>query len=308
MDVLLHEKATSCAADVTLVEEDPVDDALDGLVDGSVVEDDVRRLAAELERDLLGRPRRRLRNRPPDGCRAGEGDLVDIRMVDECGTGVPGARDDVDDPRGQVGLLEDLREEERGEGRGLCGLQNDRVAGCERGGDLPGEHEQREVPRDDLRGDPEGAGGRPETGVVELVGPSCVVEEPGRDERDVDVAALLDRLAVVEALGDGELARALLHEPGDAEQVLAAVGAAQPRPGLLVGAARGRHSRVDIRRVRVRDRRDRALVGRGDRRERRSVPLPEVPVDEEPVALPEVQDALRLGCRSVFEEAHGGFS
>ena len=62
-----------------------------------------------------------------------------------------------------------------------------------------------------------------EPGVVELVGPAGVVEEPGRDERHVDVAALLDRLAVVEALGDGELAGALLHEPGDAEQVLAAV-------------------------------------------------------------------------------------
>ena len=53
VDVLLHQQARPGAADVALVEEDAVDDALDGLVDRRVVEDDVRGLAAELERDLL---------------------------------------------------------------------------------------------------------------------------------------------------------------------------------------------------------------------------------------------------------------
>jgi hypothetical protein len=59
-----------------------------------------------------------------------------------------------------------------------------------------------------------------------------VVEEVRRRERDVDVAGLLDRLAVVERLQDGELARALLQDARDAEEVLAAVGAlnAVPRP------------------------------------------------------------------------------
>ena len=52
-DGLLHEQAGAGAADVALVEEDAVDDALDGLVDRGVVEDDVRGLAAELEGDLL---------------------------------------------------------------------------------------------------------------------------------------------------------------------------------------------------------------------------------------------------------------
>src|SRR5699024_10980330 len=48
---LLHEQARAGAADVALVEEDPLDDALDGLVDRGVLEDDVGRLAAELERE-----------------------------------------------------------------------------------------------------------------------------------------------------------------------------------------------------------------------------------------------------------------
>jgi hypothetical protein len=49
----LHEQARARAADVPLVEVDAADDPLDGLVDGRVVEDDVRRLAAELEREPL---------------------------------------------------------------------------------------------------------------------------------------------------------------------------------------------------------------------------------------------------------------
>ena len=49
-------------------------------------------------------------------------------------------------------------------------------------------------------------------GVVELVGPTGVVEEVRRGERDVDVARLLDRLAAVHRLDDGELAGLLLQQ------------------------------------------------------------------------------------------------
>src|SRR3712207_6917895 len=46
------------------------------------------------------------------------------------------------------------------------------------------------------------------------------VEEVRRGQRDVDVAGLADRLAVVQRLQDGELAGALLQDAGDPEQVL----------------------------------------------------------------------------------------
>jgi hypothetical protein len=46
-----------------------------------------------------------------------------------------------------------------------------------------------------------------------------------RGERQVDVARLLDRLAAVERLEDGEFARPLLEEARDAEEVLRALGA-----------------------------------------------------------------------------------
>ena len=58
VDRLLHEQPRARAADVALVEVDAVDDPLDRLVERGVVEDDVRRLAAELERQPLVAARR----------------------------------------------------------------------------------------------------------------------------------------------------------------------------------------------------------------------------------------------------------
>jgi hypothetical protein len=57
-DRLVDEQPRARAAHVALVEEDPVDDALDRLVDRRVVEHDVRRLAAKLHRHLPVRARR----------------------------------------------------------------------------------------------------------------------------------------------------------------------------------------------------------------------------------------------------------
>ena len=58
-------------------------------------------------------------------------------------------------------------------------------------------------------------------------------------ERDVDVARLADRLAAVQRLEHGELARPLLEEARDSEEVLRALGAGQGRPAVLEGVARG---------------------------------------------------------------------
>ena len=55
-DGLLREQPGAGAAHVPLVEEDAVDDALDRLVERRVLEDDVGRLAAELERRALRVP------------------------------------------------------------------------------------------------------------------------------------------------------------------------------------------------------------------------------------------------------------
>src|SRR5207245_8182006 len=96
VDRLLCEEPRARAADVTLVEIDAVDDPLDGLVERGVVEDDVRRLAAELERQLLARAGEAPLDRLADLRRAGERDLVDAGMVDDRGTRAAVAGDDVD--------------------------------------------------------------------------------------------------------------------------------------------------------------------------------------------------------------------
>ena len=137
--------------------------------------------------------------RPTRG-RAGEGDLVDVRRARTSAAPVsPAPVMMLTTPGGRSACCRISAKMQRRERRGLRGLQHDRVARGERRGDLPREHEQREVPRDDLRGDAERARVRAEAGVVELVGPAGVVEEPRGDEGHVDVARLLDGLAVVEA-------------------------------------------------------------------------------------------------------------
>ena len=82
-DRLLHEQARARAADVSLVEEDAVDDALDRLVERRVVEDDVGGLAAELEAQALGRAGDAALDQLADLGRARERDLVDALVLDQ---------------------------------------------------------------------------------------------------------------------------------------------------------------------------------------------------------------------------------
>jgi hypothetical protein len=90
---------------VALVEVDAVDDALDGLVDGGVLEHDVGRLAAELEGEARARPGQRPLDQLADLGGAGERDLVDAGVGDERRTGRARPGDDVDDAGREVGLL-----------------------------------------------------------------------------------------------------------------------------------------------------------------------------------------------------------
>ena len=144
-------------ADLALVEEDALGGAGDRGLDVGVVEHDVRALAAELERDALEvRAARRLRDQLADLGAAGEGDLVDVRVLGERGAGVAVARDDVQDAGRDAGLERELAEAQRAERRLLGRLEDDRAAGGERRADLPRRHQQREVPRDDLPDDADG--------------------------------------------------------------------------------------------------------------------------------------------------------
>jgi len=49
MDVFLNQQSAACAADMALVEEDSVDYAFNGLVNWSIVKDDVGGFAAKFQ-------------------------------------------------------------------------------------------------------------------------------------------------------------------------------------------------------------------------------------------------------------------
>ena len=182
--------SASRAADVALVEEDAVHDALDRLVDRGVVEDDVRRLAAELQRDLLAGAGDRAGDGFADLGRAGEGDLVDAGMVHERRPVAPAPVTMLTTPGGRSACWKISRsEQQRGERRGLRRLEHDGVAAGQRGRDLPRRHQQREVPRDHLPGDAERFRVAHDRR-TQLVGPAGVVEEVRGDQRDIDVAGL----------------------------------------------------------------------------------------------------------------------
>ena len=76
-------------------------------------------------------------------------------MLDELSACPAVARDDVDDAGRQLGLAEDVGEQQRRAAR-LGGLEDDRVPAASAGA-ISRQH-QREVPRDDLAGDADGRG------------------------------------------------------------------------------------------------------------------------------------------------------
>ena len=157
-DRLLHEQARAGAADVTLVEVDAVDDALDRLVERRVVEDDVGGLAAELERQLLVGAGDGALDRLADVGRAGERDLVDVGVRRRARAPVsPAPVTMLTTPGGSSACRQISAKQQRGQRRRLGRLQHDRVAARQRRRDLPRRHQQREVPRDDLAGDAERA-------------------------------------------------------------------------------------------------------------------------------------------------------
>ena len=125
---------------------------------------------------------------------------------------------------------------------------DDGVAECEGWGELPGEHEEGKVPRDDLADGAEGAEVAAGCGVVEFIGPAGVVEEVGGGHGDVEVARFGDGFAAVYGLGDGELAGSVLEEAGEAVEVFAAFWAGELGPGGEGFLGRGEGG-MDIRGV-----------------------------------------------------------
>src|SRR3954464_11522610 len=146
-----------------------------------------------------------------------------------------------------------------GRRRRLGRVQDGGVAGGKRGRELPRRHQQREVPRHDLADHAARGERAPGERVLQLVRPARVGEEVRRGQRYIDVARLADRLAAVQGLHDRQLARALLDQPRDAEDVLPALERRQRRP-LRRRGARGGDRALDVAGARERDLGERLLV------------------------------------------------
>ena len=106
-----------------------------GLPQVGVREDDVGALAAELQREMS-----EARGGPGPDCpagldAAGEGDLGDVRMVDQRLAGGAVAGDDIDHARRDADRLGEPRRLDHRSGRHLRRLDHHRVAGGERRGD-----------------------------------------------------------------------------------------------------------------------------------------------------------------------------
>ena len=183
-----------------------------------------------------------------------------------------------------------------------AGLRTTQLPIASAGAIFHAQHQQREIPRDDLADDAERRDAAAGRDVVELVRPARVIEEMRRRHRHVEVARLLDRLAAVHRLGDGELARAILQQPRDAVEVFRALAAGHLAPDVVERALRRLVGGVDIGGAGERDLGELLLVGRVDGVEifaglRRD----ELAVDEKIVARLELRVG-RLGRGIVFPQ------
>ena len=117
----------------------------------AVGKDDVGRLAAQLQRHFLQVPGGGLQNQLADFRRAGEGDFVHVGMRRQGRAGgFAIARDDVHHSIGNAGLLNQFAQTQAGKRRLLRRLQHHGAARSQRRPQLPGRHQQREIPRNDL--------------------------------------------------------------------------------------------------------------------------------------------------------------
>ena len=233
--------------------------------------------------------RRPLLDPPADLSRAGKGEPTHARMHDQSVARlVAEPRDDVDDA-GREDLVDQLREPECRE-RGVLGrLEDDRVAGDERGNHLPRREHERVVERDDPADDAE----RLQQRVVDAVRLARdrlaarvqrqageVAEQPDRLQGRV-VAHLADRTPVLAHVEQRELLGVRRDRVGEADHVADALERRSQTPRFERGLRRP-HRVVDVLLSAAREARDRLSGRRVDRVDRLAAPrLAELAADED---------------------------
>ena len=252
VDRLLDQQPGAGGADLPRVQEDRGERVVEGDVEVGVGEDDVGVLAAELEGDLLHGGRGGGHDRAAGLQAAGEGDQVDPRVRRQRRARVrSGAEHQVADTGRQAGLLEQPHQVDRGVRGELARLQHEGVAGRQARRDLPGDLEQRVVPRRDQAAHADRLVHDPadHVGVAGVDHPAgflgrdpAVVAEHGDDV--VDVVLRLDQaLAGVERLHPRDRVLVAHQQVGDPQQQVTALAGRRRRPRAGVERTMGRLDR-----------------------------------------------------------------
>ena len=148
MDAAMDDRPRRRGADLTGVERPRRTDAGHGRTEVGIVENDAGALAAELEELALHPVACSFTDLLAHRCRAGERHHVDVGLDERLAGLGAGAGDDVEHAVGQPGLGRDLGEPQHRERVLRRRLDDDGVAHRERGRELPGHVDEREVRRD----------------------------------------------------------------------------------------------------------------------------------------------------------------
>lgn len=275
VDTLLNEDSGSSTASLSVVEEDSEASPRDGLINVRIVEDDVGRLSSELESDVLEVGRSSgLHDVSTDESRSSESDLQDLHVgSDGVSDGQSVTVDDVENTLGKTGFEGESGDSESSERSHLGGLEDDTVSSSKGGSELPGEHENGEVPGNDLSNNTDGlvSGVSHLRGVdvddlsSVLVSETSVVPQASSSLGNIEPFGDREGLSVIQRLESRQLVEVGLDQLSELHQNLSSSSTGDVlSPDGLVGLLSGINSEVDISRVSLGDRGDDLSVGRVD--------------------------------------------
>ena len=192
----LHEQAGPRRAHLALTVEDAVLRAADGALQIGIGEDDVRTLAAEFQRYPLHCFGSVAHDLLADFRRAGKGDLVHSRVLDQrCARRRAATRQHVERTGRESRLEHDLSHRQRREWCLARRLQNHRATGGQGRGEFPRGEVEGEIPGNDRADHPDRLAKRireerpihRQRLARDLVRPSAIVTQSFNTHRDVDL-------------------------------------------------------------------------------------------------------------------------
>jgi hypothetical protein len=258
-DAFLREDARTGAADLALVEPDRVDDALHHAVEVGVIEDEKRRLSAQLERELLPAPAVATRIARPTSV-----DPVNaILSTPACATSAAPVRPSpvrmFTTPSGSPASRQISPNRSAVSEVNSAGLSTTVFPIASAGAIFHASMRRGKFHGMIWPTTPTGTA--PGKFAFHQLRPAGVVIEMARDERDVDVARFADRLPVVQRLEHREEAALLLDVPRDRIEVARPRVSTDRLPARLRRAGSA-HRGVHVRRRSLRDAGEPLTVGR----------------------------------------------